>query len=256
MAFNIDLTPYQLNEITSKDTFLTHYNATDNNGAKYKISEFFPQYMVNRSPDGTVSASERFASEFIMTLERFKNGCDMIQGLRDTAFNPIVNVVDKNNTAYMVRKECIIPSLTTYMGGLKMDFYEAYVFMRPFLMFLAQAVMLEVDEYVEKTQRATDLIAALTDLRDGKERSPNHILSRMAARMKSKRKPAGHEIPLTGRELQVLRHIAFGMSNREIARSLEISVDTVKEHVQNILRKMGFRDRTHAAVWAVRSKII
>lgn len=122
--------------------------------------------------------------------------------------------------------------------------------------FLAQAVGLEVDEYVKKTQQISDLIAALTDLHAGKERHPDHILNRMAAQMKSKRKPGNYEIPLTGRELQVLRHIAFGMSNKEIARSLEIGVDTVKEHVQNILRKMGLRDRTHAAVWAVRSKII
>ena len=122
--------------------------------------------------------------------------------------------------------------------------------------FSAQAVVLGVDEYIEKKQKAADLIAALMDLYAGKERPPNHRLNRMAVQMKSKRKPADYDIPLTGRELQVLRHIAFGMSNKEIARSLEISVDTVKEHVQNILRKMGLRDRTHAAVWAVRSKII
>jgi len=60
------------------------------------------------------------------------------------------------------------------------------------------------------------------------------------------------EIPITPREAQVLRHIAFGLSNREIANSLAISVETVKEHVQNILRKMNASDRTDAAVRAVR----
>ena len=119
-------------------------------------------------------------------------------------------------------------------------------------MFLARSVVLGVDEYIEKTAPAAHLIAALADLHAGRERPIHHPLNRMAARMKSKRKQAGYEIPLTGREMQVLRHIAFGMSNKEIARSLAISVDTVKEHVQNILRKMGLRDRTHAAVWAVR----
>ena len=61
--------------------------------------------------------------------------------------------------------------------------------------------------------------------------------------------------PLTSREAQVLRHVALGLSNKEIARSLEISVETVKEHVQNILRKVKANDRTDAAVRAIRSGI-
>ena len=60
------------------------------------------------------------------------------------------------------------------------------------------------------------------------------------------------DVPLTQRETQVLRHVALGLSNKEIGRSLEISVETVKEHVQNILRKIAVSDRTQAAVWAVR----
>lgn len=62
--------------------------------------------------------------------------------------------------------------------------------------------------------------------------------------------------PLTDREAQVLRHVALGLSNKEIAFSLRLSVDTVKEHVQNILRKLDVNDRTQAAVWAVRNKQI
>jgi DNA-binding NarL/FixJ family response regulator len=61
--------------------------------------------------------------------------------------------------------------------------------------------------------------------------------------------------PLTGREAQVLRHVALGLSNKEIARSLAISIETVKEHVQNILRKVKAHDRTDAAVRAIRSGI-
>lgn len=123
-------------------------------------------------------------------------------------------------------------------------------------MFLARAAVIGVDEYVDKSVENADLIAALVNLHVGMERPIGHKLNRITERMKSKRISVGQETPLTGRELQVLRHIAFGMSNKEIARSLEISVDTVKEHVQNILRKTGLRDRTHAAVWAVRNKIV
>jgi DNA-binding NarL/FixJ family response regulator len=54
----------------------------------------------------------------------------------------------------------------------------------------------------------------------------------------------------------VLSHVAYGLSNDEIAQSLGISVETVKEHVQNILRKLAVNDRTQAAVWAVKSGVV
>lgn len=58
---------------------------------------------------------------------------------------------------------------------------------------------------------------------------------------------------LTAREQQVLTLIAQGHTNQEIARALVVSEKTVKNHVTNILRKLGVRDRTQAAVWALRS---
>lgn len=64
------------------------------------------------------------------------------------------------------------------------------------------------------------------------------------------------ELPLTSREAQVLRHLAYGLSNKEIASSLTISVETVKEHVQNILRKTGAADRTAIAVRAIKLGLI
>ena len=69
--------------------------------------------------------------------------------------------------------------------------------------------------------------------------------------------PAGQQrVPLTARETQVLRHLALGLSNKEIGRSLAISIETVKEHVQNILRKVSVADRTQAAVWAIKTGLI
>jgi DNA-binding NarL/FixJ family response regulator len=50
--------------------------------------------------------------------------------------------------------------------------------------------------------------------------------------------------------------LALGWSTKEIGRSLEISVETVKEHVQNILRKLAVKDRTQAAVWAVHKGLV
>ena len=63
-------------------------------------------------------------------------------------------------------------------------------------------------------------------------------------------------VDLTNRETQVLRHVSMGLSNREIGKSLGISIETVKEHMQKILRKLDVNDRTQAAVWAVRNKLI
>ncbi|GII30760.1 response regulator [Planotetraspora mira] len=57
---------------------------------------------------------------------------------------------------------------------------------------------------------------------------------------------------LTERELEVLRLIATGCSNREIARELLVAEKTVKTHVSNVLMKLGVQDRTQAALYAVR----
>jgi DNA-binding NarL/FixJ family response regulator len=66
---------------------------------------------------------------------------------------------------------------------------------------------------------------------------------------------AGLEMSLTQRESDVLMKLSCGMTNRQIADDLSISYETVKEHVQHILRKIGVTDRTQAAVWAVRKRL-
>ncbi len=70
------------------------------------------------------------------------------------------------------------------------------------------------------------------------------------------RKTAEIVKPLTPRETEVLRKITEGLSNKEIAKKLGISVETVKEHIRNLLRKTGLADRTQAALWAVRNNIV
>ncbi len=62
--------------------------------------------------------------------------------------------------------------------------------------------------------------------------------------------------PLTERELEVIRALAQGMSDRQIARSLEISEKTVRNHTSNIYRKLHIFDRTQAVIYAIREGVI
>jgi len=81
-------------------------------------------------------------------------------------------------------------------------------------------------------------------------------LQRVASLMSRSSAVIDDDVPITPRESQVLRHLALGLSNQEIANSLSISIETVKEHVQNLLRKLAVTDRTQAAVWAVRRRLV
>lgn len=68
--------------------------------------------------------------------------------------------------------------------------------------------------------------------------------------------PRDYHVPLTQREKEVLKHLASGGTNRDIAALLGISYETVKEHVQHILQKIGVIDRSQAAIWAVHQQIV
>ncbi|MBU4213273.1 MAG: response regulator transcription factor [Actinobacteria bacterium] len=64
-----------------------------------------------------------------------------------------------------------------------------------------------------------------------------------------------HEL-LTARELEILLHLAQGMSNEEIARSLVVEVSTVKSHLARMLPKLGVRSRLQAVVWAYQNRVV
>jgi DNA-binding NarL/FixJ family response regulator len=63
-------------------------------------------------------------------------------------------------------------------------------------------------------------------------------------------------VPLTSRETQILSYIAEGNSNKQIAHILEISEQTIKNHVSSILRKLNANDRAHAVALAMRNRWI
>jgi DNA-binding NarL/FixJ family response regulator len=65
-----------------------------------------------------------------------------------------------------------------------------------------------------------------------------------------------NEAALTGREQEVLQHVAIGRTNKEIARRLCIAETTVKSHVRGILDKLGVESRTQAALQALRYQLV
>ncbi|MGA2060833.1 MAG: response regulator transcription factor [Thermoguttaceae bacterium] len=122
--------------------------------------------------------------------------------------------------------------------------------------YIARAVALGACDYVLKGSPREDIIATIVAAAAGESPSRSGEMKRIAAAMKVRQVIDDDDVPLTQRETQVLRHVALGLSNKEIGKSLEISVETVKEHVQNILRKIAVSDRTQAAVWAVRKGLV
>ena len=123
--------------------------------------------------------------------------------------------------------------------------------------YVARAIALGATDYILKDSSRIDVLEAIQRAASRELPSETSILRRIQATMeKRKDRSDSKDVPLTNRELQVLRHIALGLSNKEIGTSLNISVETVKEHVQNILRKLDATDRTAAAVWAVKSGLI
>jgi NarL family two-component system response regulator LiaR len=114
------------------------------------------------------------------------------------------------------------------------------------------AIRAGATSYLLKDVAASDLARAIRGARAGQAQLHPEVARRLMQQVTSPRKPdAGAQ--LTDREREVLRLLADGRSNKEIARTLVVSERTVKGHVSNILGKLGLQDRTQAALFAVRN---
>jgi DNA-binding NarL/FixJ family response regulator len=122
--------------------------------------------------------------------------------------------------------------------------------------YIARAVALGANGYILKSTSRDDLLAAIRKAAAGEDAWTRDELRRVTGALATPRRSGEVEVPLTQRESEVLRQLAHGLTNKEIGQSLGISYETVKEHVQHILRKIGVNDRTQAAVWAVRKNLV
>jgi DNA-binding NarL/FixJ family response regulator len=102
--------------------------------------------------------------------------------------------------------------------------------------------------YLLKSAPPNDLVEAIRQVHAGKKRVPPEVAAQLAEHM-------GFE-NLTGREVEVLQEVAGGNRNRDIAKRLFISEETVKVHVKHIMEKLAANDRTQAIAIAVRRGII
>ncbi|NLZ01871.1 MAG: response regulator transcription factor [Pirellulaceae bacterium] len=122
--------------------------------------------------------------------------------------------------------------------------------------YIARSVALGASGYLLKGCTREQLLNAIRMAASGESAWTRDELRRVTGALATPRLAADVEVPLTQRESEVLRQLAFGLTNKEIAQALHISYETVKEHVQHILRKIGVSDRTQAAVWAVRKQLV
>ena len=115
---------------------------------------------------------------------------------------------------------------------------------------MREAVECGATHYFFKSASASEILRVLREVSEGRQDKLGKFWTRISGFH-----PPYHERPeeeLTWREREVLHLVSLGFSNQKIAESLGISMETAKEHVQNLIRKLRVENRTQAAVLAVR----
>jgi NarL family two-component system response regulator LiaR len=127
--------------------------------------------------------------------------------------------------------------------------------------FLDDEIMYPVIEagafsYLLKTSRAAEIAQAIRAAVKGQSILESQVASKIMNRFRQPKPAAAAHEELTEREMEVLRLIASGKSNQDVADDLFIGIKTVKFHVTNILAKLGVEDRTQAAIYAFKNGLV
>jgi len=117
---------------------------------------------------------------------------------------------------------------------------------------VVEAMKAGADGYLLKDMEPEVLLERLKQAAVGKMVVSENLTEVLASALRSKPKTDAIELNnLTGREKQILKLIASGLSNKMIAKKLDIAEGTVKVHVKRVLKKLQLRSRVEAAVWGI-----
>ena len=122
--------------------------------------------------------------------------------------------------------------------------------------YLLRAVDIGIDGYVLKDSDAHELIRAVTSVYEGDKFIQPSLIPLLNSKLIARDLDAERLEQLSKREIEVLKLVAVGMFNKEIAVNLNISERTDKNHISNIFKKIDASDRTQAAVFAIRNNIV
>lgn len=120
---------------------------------------------------------------------------------------------------------------------------------------LYEAAKLGAHGYLLKNLNGDDFFEMLTGLQQGKAAMTRSTAARLMKRVADSSQSRPLET-LTGREIELLRFVARGLSNKAIAQGLSVSENTVKYHMKNILQKLGVQNRTEAVTYAIREGLL
>ena len=122
--------------------------------------------------------------------------------------------------------------------------------------YLLKAVDLDIDGYILKDSESEVLKNAIFTVYNGENYIQPELIPLLNSRMINRDSDKEKIKTLTKREIEVLKAIAAGLLNKEIATNLGISERTVKNHISNIFKKIDVADRTQAAVFAIKNNIV
>ena len=120
---------------------------------------------------------------------------------------------------------------------------------------VARAIALGASGFLLKGCSRDELVSTIRAVARGENVWTREKLRSVSGALRTPRLANNLEVSLSEREGEVLRQMSRGLTNKQIAQAMDISYETVKEHVQHVLRKIGLTDRTQAAVWAVRNDL-
>lgn len=155
---------------------------------------------------------------------------------------PIMNGIDALLAIRQQQLNCQVLMLTTFNDD----------------QYIVKALQAGAVGYLLKDMPSDDLAQAVRSAYNGIHQLSPDVAGKLVSNMLQPTPPVEADVvetKLTPRELDVLRLIAAGTSNKEIAQQLTVTEGTVKKHISNILQSLDLRDRTQAALYAVKHKL-